>query len=75
MCKQKELVLFWDSFLPPYVLTLSIKSTDTQSALRLVLFTMTKRVAHFQPQMACVNPNSTMLEAAPKKTVIFSVKC
>jgi len=36
---------------------------------------MTKRIAHFQLQMACVNPNSTMLEAAPKKTVIFLVKC
>ncbi len=32
---------------------------------------MTKRVAYFQLQTACVNPNSTMLEAAPKKTVIF----
>lgn len=32
---------------------------------------MTKQVAYFQLQMACANPNSTILEAAPEKIVIF----
>lgn len=49
----------------------SMKHSSSQSALKRALFTMTRRGAYFQLQMAYVNPNSAVLEAAAKKTVIF----